>query len=295
VAYVGNETDHLSVLIDMNPQWATKLYVNKNFGDIYEDQSWATASYNSLRVSLDQHPWHGLQFQSSLEWSHTIDITGSSNVSYGNPALGNPISAKWNRGNSGADVPWAWITNFVYQAPSFKEKGKLMEETVGGWQLSGIITWQKGSPFSIGSWNTDPGVGMWNNRADSVSGVATNMGKGSHWDWKKTGYLNQAAFTDPVSCNDNTPNWCGFGDTGKNAYFGPGVFGINASIMKNWTLREGKTFQFRWDAFNATNHPDFSNPSSNVDSGLPANGGTFGLISGSNSPRIFQGALRLTF
>jgi hypothetical protein len=65
--------------------------------------------------------------------------------------------------------------------------------------------------------------------------------------------------------------------------------------MKNWTLREGKTFQFRWDAFNATNHPDFSNPSSNVDSGLPANGGTFGLISGSNSPRIFQGALRLTF
>ena len=295
VAYVGNETDHLSVLIDMNPQWATKLYVNKNFGDIYEDQSWATASYNSLRVSLDQHPWHGLQFQSSLEWSHTIDITGSSNVSYGNPALGNPISAKWNRGNSGADVPWAWISNFVYQAPSFKEKGKLMEEAVGGWQLSGIITWQKGSPFSIGSWNTDPGVGMWNNRADSVSGQALNIGKGSHWDWKKTGYFNQAAFTDPVSCNDNTPNWCGFGDTGKNAYFGPGVFGINASIMKNWTLREGKTFQFRWDAFNATNHPDFSNPSSNVDSGLPANGGTFGLISGSNSPRIFQGALRLTF
>jgi hypothetical protein len=239
---------------------------------------------------------HGLQLQSNLIWSHTIDITGSSNVSYGNPALGNPISAKWNRGNSGADVPWSWITNFVYSAPLFKEKGKLMEETVGGWQLSGIITWQKGSPFSIGSWSTDlPGVGMWNNRADSVSGASPNIGKGSHWDWAKTGYLNQAAFTDPTSCNDNTPGYCGFGDTGKNAYWGPGVFGINASIMKNWDLRGGKTFQFRWDAFNATNHPVFSNPSSNVDSGLPANGGTFGLISGSSSPRIFQGALRLTF
>jgi len=308
MAYVGNETDHLSVLVDQNPPYANqnpnnggaqfspiKFYVNPNFGDIYVDQSWATASYNSLQVSLDQHAWHGLQAQSSFEWSHTIDITGSSNVSYGNPALGNPISAKWNRGNSGADVPWAWISNFVYHAPSFKEKGKLMEETVGGWQLSGIITWQKGSPFSIGSWNTDPGVGMWNNRADSVSGVAPNVGKGSHWDWAKTGYLNQAAFKDPVSCADQTPGWCGFGDTGKNAYFGPGVFGINASIMKNWVLKEGKTFQFRWDAFNATNHPNFSTPSSNVDSGTPANGGTFGLISGSNSPRIFQGALRITF
>jgi len=294
VAYVGNETNHLSVLIDDNPEWATKIPVNANIGDIYEDQSWATASYNSLQMSLDQHAWHGLQVQSSFAWSHTIDITGTSNVSYGNPALGNPISAKWNRGNSGADVPWAWKTNMIYQAPSFKEKGKLMEETVGGWQLSGILTLQKGSPFSIGQWGTDPGVGMWNNRADSVPGVAANMGKGSHWDWVNPakGYFNTAAFALPTSCNDNTPGWCGFGDTGKNAYWGPGVFGIDASIMKNWVVMEGKTFQFRWDAFNATNHPNFGGPSSTVNQAA----GTFGVISGMNgNPRIFQGALRLTF
>jgi hypothetical protein len=294
MAYVGNETEHLSVLIDDNPEWATKIPVNSTIGDIYEDQSWATASYNSLQVSLDQHAWHGLQVQSSLEWSHTIDIIGTSNVSYGNPALGNPISAKWNRGNSDADVPWAWKTNMIYQAPSFKEKGKLMEETVGGWQLSGIITLQKGSPFSIGQWDTDPGVGMWNNRADYVEGVAPKMGKGSHWDWvnPSKGYFNTAAFTLPTSCNDNTPGWCGFGDTGKNAYWGPGVFGIDASIMKNWTLREGETFQFRWDAFNATNHPNFSGPSSTVNQAA----GTFGVISSTNgNARIFQGALRLTF
>ncbi|MGD0829392.1 MAG: carboxypeptidase-like regulatory domain-containing protein [Terracidiphilus sp.] len=309
VAYVGNETEHLSVLIDDNPEWAKKIPVNPNIGDIYEDQSWATASYNSLQVSLDQHAWHGLQVQSSLAWSHTIDITGTSNVSYGNPALGNPISAKWNRGNSGADVPWAWITNLVYQAPSFKEMGKLMEEAVGGWQMSGIMTLQKGSPFSIGQWNSDPGVGMWNDRADLVTGQAVNMGKGSHWDWVNPakGYFNTAAFVDPFgvvpghsapSCNDQTTGWCGFGDTGKNAYFGPDVFGINASIMKNWILMEGKTFQFRWDAFNATNHPNFSGPSSTVNQAA----GTFGVISGtnnspgsSNSSRIFQGALRLTF
>jgi hypothetical protein len=239
MAYVGNETDHLSVLIDMNPPYASKLPVNGKIGDIYDDQSWATASYNSLQVSLDQHVWHGLQVQSSFAWSHTIDITGTSNVSYGNPALGNPISAKWNRGNSGADLPWAWISNFIYQAPSFREKGKLMEETVGGWQLSSIITWQKGSPFSIGQWGTDPGVGMWNNRADSAPGVPNNMGNGSHWDW-----VNPA-----------------------KGYF-------------------------NWDAFNATNHPNFSGPSSTVNQSA----GTFGVISGTNgNPRVFQGALRLTF
>ena len=300
MAYVGNETEHLSVLIDMNPPYASLFPVNSNFGDIYDDQSWATASYNSLQFSLDQHVWHGLQVQSSFTWAHSIDVASSSNVSFGNPALGNPLSAKWNRGNSNQDMPWNWISNFIYQAPSFKEKGKLMEEAVGGWQLSGILTWQKGNPFSIGQWGTDPGVGMWNNRADSVSGVAANMGKGSHWDWTNPakGYFNEAAFALPTSCNDQTPNVCGFGDTGKNAYWGPGVFGINASIMKNWVLTPGKTFQFRWDVFNATNHPVFSNPASTINQGA----GTFGIITGTNNspgssdgPRMFQGALRVTF
>jgi hypothetical protein len=294
VAYVGSETDHLSVAIDMNPPYASKLPVNSNLGDIFEDQSWTTASYNSLQISLDQHVWHGLQVQSSFTWSHTLDIASSSNISFGNPALGNPISAAWNRGNANQDMPWNWISNFIYQAPSFRDKGKLMEETVGGWQLSSIITAQKGTPFDIGQWNTDPGVGMWNNRADFVPGVATNMGKGSRSDWANPnkGYFNQAAFTLPVSCNDKTPGWCGFGDTSRNAYWGPGVFGIDASIMKNWTLMEGKTFQFRWDAFNATNHPNFSNPSSTVNQAQ----GVFGVISGMNGhPRVFQGALRLTF
>jgi hypothetical protein len=168
-----------------------------------------------------------------------------------------------------------------------------MAEIVGGWQLSSIITAQKGSPFSIGQWGTDPGVGMWYNRADSVPGVAANMGNGNHWDWVNPakGYFNEAAFALPTSCADKTPGWCGFGDTAKNAYFGPGVFGINSSIMKDWTLREGKTFQFRWDAFNATNHPNFSGPASTVNQGA----GTFGIITGVNSPRVFQGALRLTF
>jgi len=294
VAYVGNETDHLSVAIDMNPQYASKLPVNSSLGDIFEDQSWATASYNSLQMSLDQHVWHGLQVQSSFTWSHTLDIASSSNISFGNPALGNPISAAWNRGNANQDMPWNWISNFVYQAPSFRDRGRLMEETVGGWQLSSIITAQKGTPFSIGQWNTDPGVGMWNNRADFVSGVPTNMGKGSRADWANPnkGYFNEAAFTLPVSCNDKTPGWCGFGDTNRNAYFGPGVFGIDSSIMKNWTLTEGKTFQFRWDAFNVTNHPNFGNPASTVNQAP----GVFGVISGMNGhPRIFQGALRLTF
>lgn len=303
IAYVGNQTSHLSVARDLNPQYpnspSSTAYTNPtvtrdaSFSDIYMDESWATASYNALQLSVDHHIAHGLQLQSNFTWSHTIDIASSSNVSYGNPSLGNPYSAKWNRGNSNMDMPWAWKGNFVYQAPLFKNRGRLMAETVGGWQLSGIVNWNNGWPFSISSW-TDPGVGLWNTRADAVSGVSPKMGKGSHWDWvdKTKGYFNTGAFTDPTSCNDATPGWCGFGDTGRNAYMGPAFFDLDASIMKNWTIKEGQTLQFRWDAFNAPNHPTFANPSSNVDAGSS----TFGIVTGTNTkPRYFQGALRLTF
>jgi hypothetical protein len=64
---------------------------------------------------------------------------------------------------------------------------------------------------------------------------------------------------------------------------------------------QGKSLQFRWDAFNATNHPVFSNPASTVnqthyDQKHPEKGGVFGVVTGTNSsPRSFQGALRITF
>ena len=162
LAYVGSESYHQSVEINRNTYTYDQTDAKyeppySNFGNILEDNSMATASYNSLQIGFDRHMSHGLQVQSNFTWSHTIDLASSSNVSYGNPELGDPFSMKWNRGNSNVDVPWNWVTNFVYQAPGFKDQGKLMQETVGGWQLSGIITWQTGNPFSIGRGRTTPG------------------------------------------------------------------------------------------------------------------------------------------
>lgn len=302
IAYVGNQTAHLSVARDLNPQYpnspSSTAYTNPtitrdaSFSDIYVDESWATASYHALQLSVDHRLSHGLQVQSNFTWSHTIDVASSSNVSYGNPSLGNPYSAAWNRGNSNMNMPWAWKGHFVYQAPTLNHRSRLIAQTLGGWQLSGIANWNNGWPFSISSW-TDPGVGLWNTRADSVTGVSNRMGSGSHWDWinKSKGFFNPDAFVDPTSCNDRTPGWCGFGNTGRNSYMGPAFFDLDASVMKNWTLHEGQVLQFRWDAFNAPNHPTFANPGSNVDSA-----GTFGIVTGTNTkPRYFQGALRLTF
>jgi hypothetical protein len=282
-AYVGSESYHQSVAIDRNT-YVAGVAPYSNFSSILEDNSNATASYNALQLGFERKMSRGLQLQSNFTWSHAIDLASSSNISYGTPALGDPFSMKWNRGNSSMDMPWNWVTNFIYQTPGLKNQRKLIQETLGGWQLSSIITAQTGNPFSVESGANNSGSNLWEDRADSVPGIATNMGKGDRFDWasKSAGYFNKAAFTNGAS----------FGNTGRNAYWGPKVFTTDAAIMKSWDLNEGIKLQFRWEAFNATNHPNFGTPDS-TQWGSSHTGVISGL--GNIPPRVMQGALKLTF
>jgi hypothetical protein len=313
LAYVGSESYHQSVAIDQNASVrrltgtctsASPDYDSDNgecfdrpysaFNQILVDKSNGTASYNSLQASFDRHLSHGFQLQSSFTWSKTMDVASSSNVSFGSPALGDPFNMKWNRGVSSLSVPWNSVTNFIYKSPSLKSKGKLVEETIGGWQLSSIITIQTGNPFGVFAsgfnWGqNDSGSMQKGDRADRVVGQPLNVGKGSHTDWATSGkgYFNTAAFTNNAI---NT-----FGNSAKNLMFGPREFGMDAAIMKNWSLVKGSNLQFRWEAFNATNHPSFANPS--VDYGNTVGWGNYGIIGnvGNIAPRVMQGALKLTF
>jgi hypothetical protein len=281
-AYVGSETYHQSAEINRN------TYVNgaapySNFGNILENNSNATASYNSLQLGFDRRMSRGLQVQSNFTWSHAIDLASSSNISYGNPELGNPFNMRWNRGNSNLDMPWNWVSNFIYQAPEFKNQNRLVREILGGWQLSSIITAQTGNPFSVLSGANNSQSNLWLDRADTVPGVAANMGKGNRQSWAYgSGYFSAKAFTNGAS----------YGNTGRNAYWGPHVFGIDSGIMKTWDVRERAKLQFRWEAFNLTNHPNFGNPD-----GTMWGSSHTGMISGLGNipPRVMQGALKLSF
>jgi len=294
LAYVASESFHLSDAIDQNAAIysaavpsGTRPY--SNFGQILTDFSSATSSYNSLQAGFERRMSHGLQVQSNFTWSKTIDVASSGNVSFGSPYLGDPFNLAWNRGNSTLSLPWNSVTNFIYQAPSLRGHDKLIQETLGGWQLSSIITFQAGNPFSIESPDSNnSGSQQYQDRADRVSGQPLTVGKGSHWDWVGTGsYFNTKAFVTNAAGT--------FGDSAKNLMFGPRISTADAAIMKSWDLLEGIKLQFRWEAFNALNHPSFANPSASY--GNTVTWGGFGSIGsiGNVPPRVMQGALKLTF
>src|SRR5579862_2724611 len=285
LAYVGSESYHQSDIIDQNPGVFANgdARSNPNFFQILTNFSNGTASYNALQVSVERHLTRGLQFQSNFTWSKTLDTATSGNISFGNNALPNPFDLGYNRGISGLNVPFISISNLVYRTPSLSGENQLLRQTVGGWELSGIITLQSGFPFGIaGGYNDNSGSLQGGDRADVVSGQSFNVRQGGKSQWLNE-YFNTAAFV---------PNALGtFGDSGKNMFQGPPVKTMDLGIAKNWTIVEGYRLQFRWEMFNALNHPSFANPDNNVQDGNYGKITSLGFI----QPRKMQAALKFTF
>jgi hypothetical protein len=94
-------------------------------------------------------------------------------------------------------------------------------------------------------------------------------------------WFNPAAFA--------LPQFGSFGDAGRNILEGPGFQNVNASLLKNTFLKEGLNLQFRIEAFNLFNHPNFNLPDNFL--GSP----TFGQILSAQSPRHIQLGVKLLF
>jgi len=84
--------------------------------------------------------------------------------------------------------PFTWTSNFIYHSPELKSQSLLVREVLAGWEVSPIITWQSGTPFSIGAGNSfnaygeaNKGDGCFNgcsaDRADRVPGVPLKYAK----------------------------------------------------------------------------------------------------------------------
>ena len=332
VAYVGSQSYHQSYIQDdnfagysyctfyNNPSCPLPVQANakpgvlqpvapyQNFTQILEYDSGATASYHSLQATVQRHLSNGLQAQTSFTWQKTMDVASTANIAGQTNGMANPANLHWSHGISNANIPFTWTSNFIYQSPELRTQNLLVREVLGGWEISPIITWQSGTPFGVGPGDSKSAFGELgkgdgclngcsSDRADRVPGVPLKVRQGGRSQWTKA-YYNTAAFT---TRHDGT-----FGTSGRNMMQGPPSFNIDSSLMKNWTILERYKLQFRFELFNATNHPVMGNP----DASPPAGGGPLGggdgcageincgnngLGSPNNTTRIGQAALKLTF
>ena len=150
-----------------------------------------------------------------------------------------------------------------------------MDAAVGGWQVSGIINYQSGFPFtpSITS-PLDNGEGDQPNRVcnGSLSSPTIN-------DW-----FNINCFTAPAK---NTQ-----GNSGFNILRGPAFENWDLTLSKSWSFTEARRLQFRTDFLNAFNQVQFGLPNAQVD---VAGAGTITGLASNAAPRRIQFGLKLYF
>jgi hypothetical protein len=164
---------------------------------------------------------------------------------------------------------------------------------IGGWQAGGILTLQSGMPgnLSIGGVdNASTAAGGYDRpNATGVSPYPDNPTPSRYW--------NLDAFVEAPPGQ--------FGNVGRNTIIGPGIIGFDAEVHKQFRMpyNEGHTLQFRFEAFNALNHPSWAMPNLNILSGAVRAGlpGTaahanFGVVTGTAIPmRQLQLGLKYSF
>jgi hypothetical protein len=232
--------------------------------------------YNGLQLSI-QHRFTGnLQF--SLAYTHSRSTDNSSSLT---DVLPNAYDAHSYFGPSDFDRTDVLVTNYIYKLPLFRNRRDFLGYTVGGWEISGIFQYQSGTPFSVRTSQDIAGVGtgsgsqFWTQTGDSSISVGDFTPAGLVW-------FKTSVFTQPAAGT--------FGTQARNSLRNPAFWTTDASLRKNFPIREGLTMQFRFDVFDFLNHPNWGGASSNPTSG------SFGTITGkSNDDRQLQLAVKMIF
>ena len=243
------------------------------------------ATYNGLETTIEKRLSNGWQFSASYTWSHSIDDVGEL---FG--AEGGVIQDKRNlradKGSSGFDRRHRFAVSYIAQLPFGRGRrwmgnGGALDAIFGGWQLSGIAQMQSGGPFSVTIPNPAQFLGVTTSswRPDLVGDWRVDDPGPEQW-------MRREAFAIP----QNQGGTYRFGNLGRNTLIGPGYFNIDAGLMKDFRIGRERRLQFRWEVFNATNHPSYGLPVTNLQSV------DFGKIRGTVSvPRQMQFGVKFVF
>ncbi len=239
--------------------------------------------FNSLQVRMDKRFAQGVSGLVSYTWGKSIDTgTGTATGSDGDSGTQNPKDYFADRGLSGFDVRHRFVGSYTLEIPVgqghhfLNKPSKVLDAVAGGWQLSGIVTLQSGSPFSPTA-------------ADVTGGAVGSQRPNYLRDWRVSNptpdqWFDRSAFCGAASCGLTS-----FGTAGRNSLIGPPLKKSDLSLQKFFAVREGQRLQFRAEMFNFTNHPNFFLPSGRVDLA------TGGKISQSQAPRVVQLGLKYLF
>jgi Carboxypeptidase regulatory-like domain/TonB dependent receptor len=322
VGYVGNDTHNLTIPVWAN-QWpascagaatcaAAPFADNPQLGAtaaIKETATTAMSNYNALQAVYRWRSSHGLDFTANYTWSKAMTngsqgfngIFGTNGIYYQQNAF--DLAAEY--GPSPLDATHNISSVVVYELPfgQGRQFGANMNRAadllLGGWKLSGLVSYFTGNPLTITSPNNYGGQlhDVGSDRANHLNTL--NISNRSINHWFGTGASATPCFSQPNgaitgnanTCAYSTESYSGFGTASNGSERGPGFQNVDLSLFKTFRIIESQSLQFRADAFNSFNLASYGNP----DTGVADSG--FGVINSSrlNNPRTMQLTLSYHF
>src|SRR3989441_76472 len=263
------------------------------YGDIAHLEYKASSIYHAFQTSVRRSVGQ-LQLSFAYTWSHSIDdssdrFDGSFVDSYNSGA---------NRASSNFDQRHILNFSYIWDLPFFKSPG-LANKVLGGWQFSGITSFQTGTPFSV-IVSTDN------------AGVANGIGSAARAD--KIGDPNTGVVQDPNRLgpqiyNPNAyalPQGLTFGDSRRNSLNNTHWTNFDMALFKHFKITERIGFEFRAETFNVFNHTQWlpiAGDSGSAASNLGETNNTFDLdpstgflqVTAAHNPRILQLGAKFIF
>jgi hypothetical protein len=290
VAYVGskgtklprfrqfNTPAHVETGEDLAPRPGDlqSLRTFPSLGEIIQRQNIANSAYNSLQVKFQKQASTKLSLLASFVWSKSIDdadteIPGQ----YDSFGAQDERNLRLERGLSFFNVGRRISAGYVYRLPSTN----LLGPVARNWSFSGIITLQDGTPVNPVYFATDFANSGTPNRPNVVPGQKIALPRDQQ---TADHFFNTAAFSDPAPFT--------FGDAGRDIIIGPGNNNFDLALLRRFAVHERQAIEFRVEAFNAFNHPNWGIPGP-----YPDFGPFFGKIFSAGEPRRMQFALRYQF
>jgi hypothetical protein len=259
--------------------------------------NFSSSNYNALIIRVNHRISHDLTFEANYSYSHSIDNDSGvqnnliSYLSAGESEICDLRNLRVCRGNSDFDHRHVLALNFEYGLPFGRGKwlghdsSKPVDELIGGWHFTGIFTAFTGDPFKIDSGaytidfsQTQPMVfiGTRSQVAPGIHQVVTGGGAPNTLQYFANPTNAQNAFTYPIAG----------GPGNRNIIYGPGAWELDLALLKDFKMpwSDSHVLQFRTDAINVLNHPDFNNPGAAFN-----NLSTFGTITSTfNNARVLQ-------
>jgi len=243
---------------------------------------WNRSHYEGISTNLKRRFSKGLQFMTAFTYGKAMDLFNQAiDVCDGcDEGIQNSYDLNSLMGPADQDVRLRYTFAGTWDLPmgkghQFASRGA-GAALLGGWQMDAIYTAQSGYPFTpnLNFDNANAGNGSWPDRVcnGSLSNPTLN-------EW-----FNTSCFVVPQQYQ--------FGNTGRNVLRAPGIQDVDFGLHRSFRIPVGETtrLNFRAEAFNAFNHPQFGKPGSTLGNSQ------FGVISGTSiDNRIVQLALRLVF